>query len=91
MLELMTIRYSNSGVIKSEVYPRNAQEYCASKQEFSTSFLFEKQGTSEGFEWYQIDPKWSRGSIRLVWNQLGIVQNFQRCPVFQRDDLFTET
>ena len=31
--------------------------YRASKQEFSTCYLFEKQGTSEGSEWFHIAPK----------------------------------
>ena len=27
---------------------------------------FEKLGTSEGSEWYQIDPQWLRGSLMLI-------------------------
>ena len=61
------------------------QEYRTSKKEFSTSYMFEKQGTSEGCEWYQIDhdPKWSRESVKLIWNQFWIFQNLQRFSVPQ--------
>ena len=33
------------------------------KIEFSTTYLFEEQGTSEGYEWFQIDLKCDQGAL----------------------------
>ena len=38
----------------------------ASKKEFSTIYLFEKQGTTEDSEWFQINFKWPRGLIYRI-------------------------
>ena len=37
-----------------------------------------EQGTSEGSDGFQIDPKSLKWSHGLIWNQVGIVQNLQR-------------
>ena len=50
----------------------------ASKTEFSTSYLFEEQGTSECSEWFQIDLKCDQGALSDSYNQSGIIQNRQR-------------
>ena len=48
--------------------------YCASKKEFSTSYLFEEQGISESSEQIQIDLKWVwlRDPL-VIKNHFGIV------------------
>ena len=37
----------------------------------------------EGSEWYQIDPRWSGESLRLIQNQFGIIQVLQRSSIPQ--------
>ena len=58
---------------------RDGGMYCASKREFYTSDLFEKQGTSEGSEWFQIDLKWPSSSLILI-------QTLQRSSVSQANN-----
>ena len=38
---------------------------------------------SEGSEWYQIDPKWLRGSLMLIYDQYAIIQNLSMSPTPQ--------
>ena len=38
---------------------------------------------TEGSEWYQIDPKWLRRSLMLIYDQFVIIQNFQTSPIPQ--------
>ena len=33
------------------------------KMEFPTTYLFEEHGTSEGYEWFQIDLKCDQGAL----------------------------
>ena len=50
-------------VILHESSAKASSMNCASNKEFSTSYLFKEQGTSEGSEWFQIDLKCDRGAL----------------------------
>ena len=39
--------------------------------------------TSEDYEWYQFDSNWLTGSLMLIYDQFGIIQNLQTSPIAQ--------
>ena len=42
---------------------------------------FSEYRTSEGSEWYQIDPRWLRGHSCFIQDQFGIIRNLQMSPI----------
>ena len=55
----------NLFIFKILKFTRAGSMYHAFKKEFSTSYRFEEQGTSEWSESFQIDFKWAKGSLKL--------------------------
>ena len=48
---------------------------------------FGEEGTSRGYEWHQIDPKWLGRSLMLFQDQFGIIHNIQISPIPQTNFL----
>ena len=42
-----------------------------------------EQGTSAGFEWYQIVPKWAWVTPWIIRDKFDIIQSLQRSPIPQ--------
>ena len=80
-------KVSVTSVMELELEP-----VCGKKQQkkFPTSYWFVEYGTSEDSKWYKIDPGWSRESLGLIYNQLGIIQVLQRSPI-QETNNWSET
>ena len=49
---------------------------------------FWEYGTFRGVEWSQIEPKWLRVSLMLIWDQFDIFQNLQMSPAVSWLGLF---
>ena len=59
---------------------RAASKYRASKKtSWAVTGLWNREPLNpEGSKWYQIDSKESQGSLRLIYNQFGFIQNLHK-------------